>query len=111
MLSCGCTLIQNRPWHEGALHVGAGYSLPGKYSNMHQTGPLYTPEWAGIGTGLFAEGCESMDLGIEGRVALVCASSKGIGRAAAEALAREGVKLALCSRDAGTLEATAESIR
>jgi 3-oxoacyl-[acyl-carrier protein] reductase len=52
-----------------------------------------------------------MDLGINGRVAIVCASSKGIGRAAAMALGREGVRLALCSRDAAVLEATAAAIR
>jgi 3-oxoacyl-[acyl-carrier protein] reductase len=52
-----------------------------------------------------------MDLGISDKVALVCASSKGIGRAAAEALAREGTRLTLCSRDAATLQATAAEIR
>lgn len=52
-----------------------------------------------------------MDLGLHDKVALVCASSKGIGRAAAEALAQEGTCLALCARDAATLEATAAQIR
>ena len=52
-----------------------------------------------------------MDLGIRDRVALVAASSRGLGRAVAEALAAEGVKLALCSRDQQTLGATAEAIR
>src|SRR5688572_3129567 len=39
-----------------------------------------------------------MDLGINGRVAMVAAASKGLGRAIAEALAAEGCKLSLCSR-------------
>ena len=39
-----------------------------------------------------------MDLGIRGKVALVAASSKGLGRASAEALAAEGVDLVLCAR-------------
>ncbi len=51
-----------------------------------------------------------MDLGIKDRVAVVAASSRGLGRAVAEALASEGVRLALCSRKQETLCATAKSI-
>ena len=52
-----------------------------------------------------------MDLGIKGRTALVCASSKGLGRGCAEALAAEGVDLVLNARGSDVLEATAASIR
>ncbi len=52
-----------------------------------------------------------MDLGIRGRRALVCASSKGLGRGCAEALAAAGVDLVLNARGAGPLEATAAAIR
>ena len=52
-----------------------------------------------------------MDLGIKGRRAIVCASSKGLGRACALALAREGVELVITARTAGALERTAEDIR
>ena len=52
-----------------------------------------------------------MDLGIRGKRALVCASSKGLGRGCAEALAEAGVDLVLNARGAEALEATAESIR
>ena len=52
-----------------------------------------------------------MDLGIKGRTALVCASSKGLGRGCAEALAAEGVDLWLNARGSEALEATAASIR
>ena len=52
-----------------------------------------------------------MDLGIKGRVAFVAASSKGLGRSVAEALAADGVRLALCARDAETLAETASRIR
>lgn len=52
-----------------------------------------------------------MDLGIGGKRALVCASSKGLGRGCAEALAAAGVDLVLNARGAETLAATAEAIR
>jgi len=52
-----------------------------------------------------------MDLGIEGRTAIVCGASKGLGRACAEALAAEGVDLVLTARGAEALEATAAEIR
>ncbi len=51
-----------------------------------------------------------MDLGIAGKAALVTASSKGLGRAVAEELAREGVRLAVCSRDASRIAEVAEAI-
>lgn len=52
-----------------------------------------------------------MDLGIAGRKAIVCAASKGLGRASAMSLGREGVELVINARTAETLEATAEDIR
>ena len=52
-----------------------------------------------------------MDLGIRGKVALVAASSRGLGRASAEALAAEGVDLVLCARGEDALRASAADIR
>ncbi|GAA5071701.1 SDR family oxidoreductase [Roseibacterium beibuensis] len=52
-----------------------------------------------------------MDLGIKGRRALVCASSKGLGRGCAEALAEAGVDLVLNARGADALQQTADAIR
>jgi len=52
-----------------------------------------------------------MDLGIAGRTAIVCASSKGLGRGCAEALAQAGCTVVINGRDANTLEATAAAIR
>lgn len=52
-----------------------------------------------------------MKLGITGKRALVCASSKGLGRGCAEALAEAGVNLVLNARGAEALEATADHIR
>jgi 3-oxoacyl-[acyl-carrier protein] reductase len=52
-----------------------------------------------------------MDLGIRGRKAIVCAASKGLGRACAFSLAREGVELVITARGREALEATAAEIR
>ncbi|MBJ3775637.1 SDR family oxidoreductase [Acuticoccus mangrovi] len=51
-----------------------------------------------------------MDLGLAGRTAIVCGASKGLGRACAEALAREGVDVTLVARTPETLESAAEAI-
>jgi 3-oxoacyl-[acyl-carrier protein] reductase len=52
-----------------------------------------------------------MDLGIRGRKAIVCAASKGLGKACAISLAREGVELFITARGREALEATAAEIR
>jgi 3-oxoacyl-[acyl-carrier protein] reductase len=52
-----------------------------------------------------------VDLGIAGRVALVGASSRGLGRATAFALAGEGAGVTICGRDTGSLAATADELR
>jgi 3-oxoacyl-[acyl-carrier protein] reductase len=52
-----------------------------------------------------------MDLGITGRKAIVCASSRGLGNACAAALAREGVDVVLNGRDAEQLDAACEALR
>jgi 3-oxoacyl-[acyl-carrier protein] reductase len=52
-----------------------------------------------------------MDLGISGKTALVCASSKGLGRGCAEALAAAGVHLIMNGRGEEALKATADEIR
>jgi 3-oxoacyl-[acyl-carrier protein] reductase len=52
-----------------------------------------------------------MDLGLAGRKAIVCASSRGLGRACAEALAAEGVAVVMNGRDAAALHEAAEAVR
>ena len=52
-----------------------------------------------------------MDLGISGRRALVCASSKGLGLACAISLASEGVAVTMTARGAEVLEAAAQQVR
>src|SRR5450631_4743331 len=56
-------------------------------------------------------GSETVDLGIKGRRAIVCASSKGLGRACAMALANEGVDVTVTARGAEALAKTAAEIR
>src|SRR3984885_10149749 len=52
-----------------------------------------------------------MDLGIRGRRAIVCASSQGLGRGCARALAEAGVSLVINGRHRALVEQTAEEIR
>jgi len=52
-----------------------------------------------------------MDLGLKDKVALVAASSQGLGKAVALALAREGMKLVICARRANAIAAAGEEIR
>ncbi len=51
-----------------------------------------------------------MDLGINGKRAIVCGASKGLGRACAESLAREGVDVTICARSQAVLDETALAI-
>lgn len=51
-----------------------------------------------------------MNMGLEGKVALVCAGSKGLGRAIARSLSAEGALVAICARDRDQVEATAREI-
>jgi 3-oxoacyl-[acyl-carrier protein] reductase len=52
-----------------------------------------------------------MDLGIVGRKALVCGASKGLGRACAEALVKEGVHVTIVARTAADLDVTAQALK
>jgi 3-oxoacyl-[acyl-carrier protein] reductase len=52
-----------------------------------------------------------VDLGLKDRVAIVAASSQGLGKAVAMGLAKEGAKLALCARTESTLSQAAAEIR
>jgi 3-oxoacyl-[acyl-carrier protein] reductase len=54
---------------------------------------------------------DAMDLGLKGKAAIVTASSRGIGRATAEAFAAEGARIAMCARTAADVTQAAETIR
>ncbi|HVH72423.1 MAG TPA: SDR family oxidoreductase [Candidatus Dormibacteraeota bacterium] len=71
--------------------------------------PALTPPDVLRDDGKFERGA-GMDLGLNGRVAIVAAASKGLGRAVAEELAREGADVAICSRTLTTLADTAAHI-
>src|SRR3954467_10486440 len=52
-----------------------------------------------------------MELGVRGKTAMVAAGSKGLGRAIAAALVREGARVSICARSAGPLAETEEALR
>jgi 3-oxoacyl-[acyl-carrier protein] reductase len=52
-----------------------------------------------------------MDLGLAGKTAIICASSRGLGRACAEALAREGVRIVINGVNPDTIKTTAHELR
>src|SRR3989441_13019526 len=63
---------------------------------------------------MFTEGsrkCCAVDLQLKDKVAIVGGASKGLGRACAEVLAQEGVKVALCSRSQPGLDKAANGMR
>ena len=52
-----------------------------------------------------------MNLGIEGKWALVCAASKGLGLGCAQALVQEGVNIVITARGEAALQASAQALR
>src|SRR5713101_4490167 len=58
-----------------------------------------------------SKGGTAMDLGLKGKVALITGASKGLGRAIAEELAKEGAHVSICARGKADLEQTAHALR
>src|SRR5512132_2029009 len=65
------------------------------------------------GTGCAPQNKETLmlDLGLGGKIAIISGGSEGLGRAAAERLAREGARVTVCARRKDVLEAAADGIR
>src|SRR5215468_4659496 len=85
-----------------AVQAYAAYSAPSKWNarlrrRRRVSADCYNPS--------------PMETGLRNRVAIVAASSRGIGRATAEAFAGEGCRVAMCARNATALEAAAAHIR
>jgi NAD(P)-dependent dehydrogenase (short-subunit alcohol dehydrogenase family) len=72
------------------------------------SGPKNQPPQLGRASG--GSRSKGMDLGLNGRKAIVTAASKGIGLAIAQTLADEGVDVAICARSEGGLEAAAKDL-
>src|SRR6185437_14527410 len=83
---------------------------PHKHSRIGCRTRSVVPPGCVAAAGVIASGGPSMDLGIAGRRALVCAASKGLGRGCAEALAREGVEVTICARTEVDVARTADEI-
>lgn len=64
--------------------------------------------WVGFSTVVRLRG--PMDLGLRGKVALVCGGSKGLGYGCAEAFAEEGMSVAIAARGEGDLKAAAKRL-
>src|SRR5207247_1240395 len=94
-------------WHERAQRVGMQPYVA--YLNGTPAGTISV--WARGPFAWIDDVATHPDFRLRGKVALVAAASQGLGRAAAFAFAREGCKVAICARNATTLEDTANAMR
>jgi NADP-dependent 3-hydroxy acid dehydrogenase YdfG/quercetin dioxygenase-like cupin family protein len=100
------------------LDVSAGEVLhipphvPHKAEALEDTwSPIRSARLARIGSPAPTTTCGAeMDLGLKGRVALVAAASRGLGRAIAEAMAGEGARVGICARGGPALEQARKDI-
>ncbi len=109
-------------WHSGSLRQAdlhllgwvGGPELPSRRSagggRSPRRGPPGPPHLRRRGNGDGSRRSIGMDLGLEGRKALVTAASRGIGLAIARTLADEGADVAICARSEGGLESARKEI-
>src|SRR6185295_11405184 len=90
-------------WPTGRLGAADGAPSPSK----NAIGDKQRAQW----TSTYPQRRTGMDLGIAGRKAIVCASSRGLGRGCAQALAEAGCEVVLNGRDAKVLDAAAAELR
>src|SRR6266481_3707314 len=112
-------------WHEAAGRIGRlGRAPPARAAPLRLQGVgLETPTGAAPHRGRRHFACVmasrpsaerggiGMDLGLKGRVALVTAASKGMGRACALGLAAEGARVAMCARNEGDLKTAVDEVK
>src|ERR671922_2669945 len=67
--------------------------------------------WWTLGPPVILRAMDTLELGLQGKVAIVTGGSEGMGRAAAERLARSGARVTVCARRKDVLERAAEDIR
>ena len=107
----GPTLRSNRAGQRSVVGLPAAARLT--VSGFHGTLDSCQADYAasparGLGGEEVGRG---MDLGLKGRAALVAAASRGLGRATAMSLAREGARVAIAARGQAALEEAAKEIR
>jgi NAD(P)-dependent dehydrogenase (short-subunit alcohol dehydrogenase family) len=89
--------------------LGSGRAAPPPAAATQRTTPVNAPPRFGARDGR-PEGRKEMDLGLNGRKALITAASRGIGLAIAQTLADQGADVAICARGEAGLEAARKDI-
>src|SRR5262249_14606915 len=123
-------LALTRGWRamgtRGSVYRCRQLALPGGWRAMGTRGSVYRCRqlalnrgWRAMGTRgsvdarapSDARGEQGMDLGLRGKVALVTAASKGMGKACSLGFAAEGARVAMCARTEGDIKTAAEEVR
>src|SRR6202047_1184157 len=108
-MGCAPRIVLERRWlcrrHVGTFHTSSCVWQP-----LRQFPSERTMSSEAIKSRSRRRGERAMDLGLQGKHAIVTGGSRGIGKAIARELAREGVDVAIVARNKGDLEATAREL-